>query len=116
MTSEDKMKAFEMRLIGMTWDQIAAELHYASTNIAMEMKAVVNGRAVRGACIYPAMRLILQRDYNGSMHKFAEACGLPYGRVYSYLTGRTRPAKTRQLICEFLGMTPEQVFGEKDAF
>lgn len=116
MTHEDRLKAFEMRLIGMTWDQIAAELHYSSASIAEEMHAIVNGRAMRGACIYPAMRQILNRDYHGSMHKFAEASGLSYGRVYSCLTGRTRPSKTGQLICDFLKMTPEQVFGKKDAF
>lgn len=116
MTYEDRLKAFEMRLIGMTWDQIAAELHYGSSSIAAEMRSIVNGRAMRGACIYPAMRQIINRDYNGSIYKFAEASGLPYGRVYNCLTGRTIPSKTGQLICDFLKMTPEQVFGKKDAF
>lgn len=116
MTYHERMKAFELRLNSMTWDEISEMIGYSPSTIETDLKSCVNGRKRKSSCIYPALRKIIMLDYGGSIRQFATACGVSYGCVYCCLTGRSRPEKSGKQICAFLGITPEQAFGKKDAF
>lgn len=114
MTRDERMKAFELRLDGLTWDEIADIVGYSSSNVEVDLKSCVNGRKRKSVCIYPTLRNILVREYGGSIHRFAGAVGMSYGSTYSCLTGRSSPEKNGYRICAFLGMTPEEAFGKKE--
>lgn len=115
MTNKERMSAFEMRLSGMTWGEVAAALHYSKATVERDIKSCILGRKRKSICIYPALKEVLVRDYGGSIQRLADAVGLPYSSAYCCLTGITSPAyKTGRKICAFLGLTPEQAFGKKE--
>lgn len=114
MTYSERMTAFEQRLLGKTWDEIAELLHYSCSTVERDIKACVNGRRRQCLCVYPAITEVLVRDYNGSIYKFSRACGINDTTLYFLLKGERYSLKTAEKVCKFLGMSPYQAFGKDD--
>lgn len=112
MNYEERIRAFEMRLSGQSWPEIAQVLGYSKSVVELDLKACIYGRR---KCIYPALAEILTRDFCGNLSEFARACGVPYGTLYNCMSGRTRPNATMiYRICETTGLTAEEAFREEE--
>lgn len=118
MTNEERTKAFELRLRGKPWDEIARELNYANgTSVEHDIKRCVFGRRKKIPCQYPAIQNIIVSEYYGSFPSFAEACGVKYSAMYNALSRRDRklPKRVAVKICETTGLTYEEAFGNGQA-
>ena len=68
MTKTDKLRAFEMRLDGFTYEQISKELGYSKQHISTTLSTIISrGKPV----VRPQMYMRVMSDY-GSLGKFSE--------------------------------------------
>lgn len=116
MTNDEKLKAFALRLDGLTWERIAEELHYSVSTVEHDMLNCLRAHCqTRCVCIYPTVKKVLLRDYRGSITALSTASGIPYGTLYDCLTGRHYSRKTAARVSAFLGLPPEEVFAREAA-
>lgn len=114
MTYNERMKAFELRIQGNPWGEIAKVIGYSPATVERDLKSIVNGTKRKCICIYPRISEVLIRDYNGSIQAFANSCGVSYGSMYECLTGKTQSPKVIARICEFMDLSPNQAFRKDD--
>ena len=81
MTKQERLKAFEMRLDGCNWSQIARAVGYSSTTVHQDLLGCVMTRPRLVNCAYPAIRQIITDQYGGSVSAFAAALGMTQGDV-----------------------------------
>lgn len=110
MTYKERLKAFELRMQGNPWGEIAKAIGYSPATVERDLKSIVNGKKYKCICIYPRISEVLNRDYNGSTQAFAEACGVSYGSMYECLSGKAHSPKVVARICEFMDLSPNQAF------
>lgn len=115
MTKHERLKAFEMRLDGSNWSEIARELGYSSTNVKQDLLGCVMTKPRQVTCVYPAIRRIITEEYGGSVSAFADACGISYGTMYYTLSGkRFVPPERQEIISAVIGIPPVEAF-EREA-
>lgn len=115
MTNEERRRAFDLRLRGKTWNEIAAELNYSGGSyVERDIKQCVSGRRKKIPCQYPAIQNIIVSEYYGSVPAFAEACGVNYNTMHATLVGRNKkPSRYVALtICAKTGLTYKEAFGD----
>lgn len=111
MTKQERLKAFEMRLDGCNWSQIARAVGYASTTVHQDLLGCVMTRPRLVNCAYPAIRQIITDQYGGSVSAFATALGMTQGAMYYTLSGKHEVSKKRkETISAAIGLPPETAF------
>lgn len=112
MTYDERMKAFDMRIRGRNWGEIAAALNYAEgASVERDIRKCVSGRRKQYRCAYPALRKVISSEYFGSISAFAESCGIKYSTMYAVLLGNRKPSeKNVKKICERTRLSPEEAF------
>lgn len=111
MTRNDRAAAFQMRLDGKSWAQIGAALGYEPESVAADLKRVLARGPRRPTIVYPAISDYITAHCDGSIHRFAQRCGLRPGGVYDQLTGRGPVSKRlAEAVCAATGLTYEEAF------
>lgn len=112
MTRDELMRAFEMRIDGMSFEQIGQKMSYSKNAIRQNLVACMRGG--RGQA-YPELECLVMRDYDGNLARFARTCGIPYNALYVAMSGRSRLSKNMVTrICAATGLTSKDVLREKD--
>ena len=116
MTKEQLTKAFELRVDGLTYDEIAEHMGVSRQAVHEALhRAMDNGR-VYAKCVYPGLRRWMI-DHNISRRQLALALrpGVKPGWLYYKLEGRFRLSMGDvKAILKYTGMTFEEAFGEEE--
>ena len=112
MTKTERLRAFEMRLDGMTWAQIAERIGYTPQTVSDDLRACLNSLPRQVSCCYPAIRDVISRRFDGSIRSFALHCGLPVNSVYYLISGRavSPSRKVVDAVLAATGLTYEEAF------
>ena len=111
MTRNERLKAFEMRLDGHNWSEIANELGYSLNGVKHDLMNVVMSKTRQVNCAFPVIRRYIEEHCDGSIRAFSNACGLSYGSLYYRLGGRASvPEAYQKIICDLIGMPRDIVF------
>ena len=115
MTRTELLRAFELRLDGAPWDDVAQALNYSTETVMAEVYASLRGRRRAIKCCYPAIRRVIQRDH-GSMAAFSEYCGVPLPTLYHLFSGHSkRPQrKTVDAVLLATGLPYDEAFQKED--
>lgn len=117
MTKQERLKAFEMRLDGYSWAEIASVMGYSHEHIRKELRACVVARPRRVNCIYPGLRQVIAVKYGGSVRALAQDAGIPENTLYYILPGRGRPsAFVQQKLLAATGLTYAEAFTPDEDF
>lgn len=115
MTNDERRRAFDLRLKGMPWGEIAKEMNYSRYAVEEDIKKIVGGRRKTFRCIYPALRDEIISNHYNSVVTFALDCGISYETMYACLSGRSVPgAKLKKRICEATGLSEEEAFRREE--
>ena len=115
MTKHERLKAFEMRLDGCKWIDIARTLGYTSTTVQQDLQGCVLTKPRQVHCVYPVIRRIITEDYGGSVRAFAAACGISYGAMYYTLSGKCFvPPERQEVISKAIGIPPVEAFEREE--
>ena len=115
MTKQERLKAFEMRLDGYNWSQIARFLGYANTTVKQDLIGCIMTKPRQVNCVYPAIKRVIVEEYGGSVSAFADACGISYGSMYYTLSGKCFVTKERQaVISKAIGIPPAEAFEREE--
>lgn len=90
MTNSERRQAFDLRLLGRSWEEIGEQLRYAPTTVFEDMQDCLRGPQRTARCVYPDLRSVLAERYGGSVQAFAEDCGMNLNTAYAVLSGRCR--------------------------
>ena len=123
MTREDKIKAFTMRIDGMSWYRIAqyfALKPYKVREAVVEAIRVKHGESLmkkRGTIVYPSIADYLCKNHL-CIRDLARKMGQSFGpHVYNVLYGMTQPRPyTIACISEATGIPASQLIKERDAY
>ena len=111
MNKADRLRAFALRCDGLTWEQIADELHYDAQTIAKDLQQVVEKMPHIPAVIYPAILAHIVDAHGGSVEQFAVALGVSPHRLRRVLVHGDEPSESlQQKIAEAVGKPVEEVF------
>ena len=115
MTKQERLKAFEMRLDGCKWIEIARALGYTSTTVKQDLQGCVLSKPYQINCAYPAIRRIITDRYDGSIRALADACGITYNAMYYTMSGKCIVSDQRKnKIANVLGIPPEEAFQREE--
>lgn len=115
MTRQERMKAFEMRLDGKSWDDIAAVLGYTTNNVRIDIIHCIRYTPRQITCVYPAIRQYITANCYGSAHQFARDCGVPYSTMGNILNGRHTPSlETATAILQATGLSVDEAFRQEE--
>ena len=115
MTKQERLKAFEMRLDGCKWIEIARALGYTSTTVKQDLQGCVLSKPYQINCVYPAIRRIITDRYDGSIRALADACGITYNAMYYTMSGKCPvSAQRKKIISNVLGIPPEEAFQREE--
>lgn len=116
MTKQERMKAFEMRLDGSSWLEIADVLGYTATTVQCDLRSCLSAAPRQVNCVYPALRRVITERYGGSVRTFASACGLSTNSLYAVLPGRSRPSVNMiNAILKETGLCYEEAFRTEES-
>ena len=120
MTKEELMKAFEMRIDGYTYEEIADKLCYTAGNIQYALKSAYRGdkatlrRAQRQGCAYPNLITEIFNSH-ASLKDFSRTCGVNYLTLCNTLNKVSQPKPhTIQKLVERTGKPAEYLFATKE--
>lgn len=114
MNQEERVKAFTLRCEGKTWAEIGALMHYDEKTVSRSLRMVVNERAKRSSVRYPRLRKYIEKQYDGSIGKFAGKIGVsPYHLRRVLIHGDPAGAKLSKKIQDATNLTWEEVFSEE---
>jgi transcriptional regulator with XRE-family HTH domain len=123
MTREDKIKAFTMRINGMSWYRIAKEMGLSPDSVqrsVVEAIRVKHGESLtkkRGTIVYPSIADYLCKNHM-CIRDLARKMGQSFGpHVYNVLYGMTKPRPyTIACISEATGIPAKQLLKERDEY
>ena len=123
MTREDKIKAFTMRLDGMSWYRIAEVLGFEPYNVreaildTLRIKHAESITKKRGTIVYPSIADYLCKNHM-CIRDLARKMGKSFGpQVYNVLYGMTKPRPyTISCISEATGIPAKQLLKERDEY
>ena len=110
MKNDDLRKAFDLRLKGRTYVQIAEELGLNKDTIFNNLNAVLAHGQRMSRCVYPVVSEYIAEHHGGGVRPFARAIGVNPDYMHHILSG-TRPM-TEQMagrIAAATGLPPEEV-------
>lgn len=111
MTRNDKIRAFRLRLDGLSWRQVGDALGYDGRSVQRDVEQVVRRGQRRPKTPYAGFSRYITRFCGGSMQEFARRCDLPYSTVYAVLSGeRAGGADTLDRMLGLTGLTLEEAF------
>lgn len=111
MTREEREKAFEMRLDGKSWEEIAEVLGYDAEWIRQDMVEAINKRKKVSAVIYPAVAEHIATHCNGSIYTFACRCNMSKSAMYRIICEGEKPSrKMASKILEETGLKYKEAF------
>lgn len=93
MTREERELAFEMRLDGETWEEIAEKLGYDAESVRQDMLRAINKRQRGNAVIYPAIADYIKVHCNGSIYIFACRCNMSKSTMYGIICEGEKPSR-----------------------
>lgn len=116
MTRPERLRAFELRLDGCTWAQIADEIGYSAQTVSADLQSCLATppRVVR--CCYPALRHVISTRFDNSIRAFAQHCGVRVNAMYYLLSGRS-VSPNKELVDTVLvatGLTYEEAFRREE--
>ena len=115
MTKQERLQAFEMRLDGCKWSEIARKLGYTQTTVKQDLQGCVLTKPYQINCPYTAIRRIITDRYDGSIRALADECGITYNAMYYTLSGKCPVSAQRQkIIANVLGIPPEEAFQREE--
>jgi len=115
MTRAERMKAFEMRLDGKSWKEIAAQLGYTPNGVRMDMISAIRYTPRQVNCIYPALRAYIVAECGGSVEGFSRHCNIPESTMGNILVGRHQPnMDSTRLILKATGLTFDEAFRREE--
>ena len=116
MRDAEKLRAFELRLRGMSWMRIGMELNYDPNTVYRAVVQAVDAPKKLPLIRYPALcRACLER-YDGSIPLMAEALGVNAATLKSQLSGASAvTVKTIEAVRAVLGLTYEEAFRREEA-
>ncbi len=93
MTREERELAFEMRLDGKSWEEIAEALGYDAESVRQDMLRAINKRHKGNAIIYPAIAKYIAENCNGSIYIFACRCNMSKSTMYAIICEGEKPSR-----------------------
>lgn len=111
MTREERMRAYELRLKGNTWAQIAQALGYSenATRVDMYQSLKTVPRPVN--TVYPRIERYLREHEIQSITAFARMLGVHYHTALDVLHGDRKPSKNfASLVERVTGIPGEEAF------
>ena len=114
MTKEEKLKAFEMRLDGCTYEKIGRAFGISKQAVSQAFGNVgVEKRKQRDfVCKYPNIKAWIKKNEMNCI-TFSEKIGFAYASVYQWFHGDRHPSKEAiDAILAVTGMTYEEAFME----
>ena len=116
MTNEERQIAFQMRLEGCSWEQIAERLHYADGHtVWADMRRLVFGEVKKPNTIYPNLQKLISEKFGGSIRSFCVFCDIPRTTMRELLEGKRAPNSDQISAIAFAtGLKPEVAFARED--
>lgn len=115
MTYQERLKAFELRLSGMSWEKIGDVLGYSSATVYGDISNCIHLPSKAPNVIYPAIRDYIVKQHGSSVQQFARAIKISPTSTRSALTGQHEPSKfIVDAILAETGFTYEQAFSREE--
>lgn len=123
MTREELHRALDMRIDGLSYEQIGDELHYSAANVDQAMKRVMQGRTnwnrSVNKIVYPEITAYIKANDLDITKLYCltrpDAYVTPY-RFYRMLYGKANPNDGDVVaLTELLGKPYKEVFRRDDA-
>ena len=90
MTNPERERAFSLRLLGLSWEEIGAELGYTGQAVRKDLKWCLSAQRINETQIpYPRLARYISGRYRGNVGAFLKDVGLPRDRGYDQLHGKT---------------------------
>ena len=112
MTNEERIRAYRLRLSGMTWEAIGARIGYAPMTVRNDLFASLQKKPRAPApIIYPAIKSACLTRYGGSLHAMAVDFGIADSTLRDcFLGGATPGEKIISCVEEKLGLSYKDAF------
>ena len=116
MTKDERIQAFEMRISGMSWEEIGLAVGYTPGGVRADLIRCVRDVFRTPNVVYPAIKKYIQREYGGSLLAFASAMGIPRTTAYRVLRSKIPPkSDVIEKILKGTGMTYETAFSLEES-
>lgn len=115
MTREDKIRAFVMRLDGMTYEEIGNMFGVTGDNVRKSLAEYARQRKGGFACIFPGIEKWM-KEHKYTVSRLGRELNIAPSRTWlaNKLNGRTKFSMPEiKKILAFTGMTFEEAFGEE---
>lgn len=111
MTRQDRLRAFEMRLDGMSWDAIGSAIGYDGKSVSADILACIKNAPRQPHIIFPALRECVVKNFGGSVRQLSDATGISRNTLYDVFTGKRLPSTaTVNAILNTTGLSYEEAF------
>lgn len=116
MTRADRIKAFRMRIDGMSWADIGHQLGYDSSSVYRDIKNCISSPRCPSRIIYPALFKICVEQFDGSILQMSKELGISDSALRSCLFGKSRPtARIIDAVRSRFGLTYESAFAKEES-
>lgn len=93
MTRNELVKAFELRVDGLTWDEIGARLFFTGDHVKKSVRNALDGKGsfrVLKSAAYPQLAQYITARYRGNASSFAGAAKVSSNVILRALAGKSR--------------------------
>ena len=113
MTRKERELAFEMRLDGKTWEEIAEAIGYDAESVRQDLMRAIYNRNKGNAIIYPAIADYVKENCNGSIYSFACRCNMSKSTMYGIICEGEKPSrKSASKILAETGLKYKEAFSK----
>lgn len=116
MTNQDRRRAFDLRLAGHSWEDIAQRLGYCRNTVERDLRRCITRPGVN-LCrvVYPALQHYISYYYEGSLAAFCAAVGYPRNKGCKILHGELpMEAEFIRLVGDRTGLLESEITGKKE--
>ena len=111
MRNAERVRAYQMRVSGMTWEAIGRAMHYDGQTIKRDLINSLTVDRKLSAIRFPALRKICADQFDGSAAQMALRLGMPESTFRNQMTGRTSLSiSTVEAVRDGFGLSYEEAF------
>lgn len=116
MTRAERLKAYKMRLDGMTWNAIGEALHYDGNSVYKDLLRSLQAGKKQAKILYPKIRKICYTQFDGSLSRMAAHLALSDSTFRNQMKGKSAPSfETIQAVTKTFGISCEEAFQKEEA-
>lgn len=116
MTKAEKLTAFQMRMEGISWDDIGEALGYCGTTVYQDIQNSLRRPKILNVR-FPLIKNYIERECGGSLKLFAKMCGLSENTLYGCFSRKLHRDPSKETIDAILkqtGMSYQEAFMEEE--